>query len=110
MIIGIVVTILFLLEPIIGWLHHRHFLAKGTKNYKRQVHVWLGRLLLVLGATTGGTGLKLADNTTGGGIAYGIIAAIVVVIYIGVWFWSKRQQKAETEKNEARDNAVVEMK
>ncbi|KAF2250689.1 hypothetical protein BU26DRAFT_385212, partial [Trematosphaeria pertusa] len=81
-ILGIVVTILFLLQPVIGWLHHRHFAAKGTKNYKRHVHVWLGRILLVLGVINGGTGLKLSDNTTAGGIVYGIIAGLMALVYL----------------------------
>ncbi|KAF2688484.1 hypothetical protein K458DRAFT_277705, partial [Lentithecium fluviatile CBS 122367] len=75
-ILGIIITILFLLQPIIGWLHHRHFAAKGTKIYKRYIHVWLGRALLVLSVINGGTGLRLADNTTVGEIVYGLVAGL----------------------------------
>ena len=91
---GIVVTMLFLLQPIFGWMHHKHFAAKGTKNYKRQVHVWAGRVLLVLGVINGGTGLKLSNNTTSGGIAYGVVAGVLTTIYVGIWWWSKRAKDA----------------
>lgn len=92
--------------PVFGWLHHKHFVAKGTKNYKRHIHVWGGRVLLVLGVITGGTGLKLADNTTGGDIAYGVVAGLVIVAYAGVWFWSKRQAKTKTENTGSQGNDI----
>lgn len=89
---------LFLFQPFFGWITHRHFAAKGTKDYKRHAHVWLGRILLVLSVINGGTGLKLSDNTTAGGIVYGVIAGLVAIAYVGVWWWSKQVRKEETEK------------
>jgi hypothetical protein len=90
---GIVITMLFLLQPVFGWMHHKHFAAKGTMNYKRQVHVWAGRVLLVLGVINGGMGLKLSNNTASGGIAYGVTTGVLTTTYVGIW-WSKRVKDA----------------
>ncbi|KAF2183934.1 hypothetical protein K469DRAFT_634599, partial [Zopfia rhizophila CBS 207.26] len=81
-VLGTVITALFLLQPLFGWLHHRHVLAHGIKNYKRGIHVWLGRILVALGIVNGRTGLKLSDNTTAGGIVYGVVAGLIVVAYV----------------------------
>lgn len=75
-------------------MHHKHFAAKSTKNYKRQVHVWSGRALLVLGVINGGTGLSLSNNTTRGRIAYGIVAGVLTAIYVSIWWWSKKAKEA----------------
>lgn len=55
----------------------------------------------MLGLINGGTGLKLADNTKGGSIAYGVVAGIMVVVYFGIWFLSKRQAKSQEQTTEA---------
>jgi hypothetical protein len=44
----------------------------------------VGRLFLLLGIINGGTGLKLADNTTGGIIAYAVVAGVFAVAYIAI--------------------------
>lgn len=106
-ILGIVITVLFLLEPIMGWLHHKHFVATINKNYNRHIHVWLGRVLIVLSVINGGTGIKLSGNTTGGGIAYGVVAGLAAIAYIGVWLWSKKQAKVENDKNEGTELTVT---
>lgn len=87
--------------PVMGWLHHKYFVANGTMNWKRQTHVWLGRILLVLGIVNGGTGLKLADNTKAGSIAYGVVAGIMVVVYAGIWLMYKHQAKSQVQSTGA---------
>lgn len=100
--IGLVVAVGFLLMPVVGWLHHKHFARHGYGDYKRGVHVWGGRILLLLGIVAGGTGLDLADDSSAGGdthvgmIAYGVVAVVLVIAYGAVWFWSKRQKKMKS--------------
>ncbi|KAF2471188.1 uncharacterized protein BDR25DRAFT_223363, partial [Lindgomyces ingoldianus] len=110
-ILGTVIVGLFLLQPLLGWFHHRHFLAKGAKDYKREVHVWLGRGLMAIGTINGGIGIKLAsetDKSKTAGIAYGIIAGLVFAVYLGVWFWSRRQRRGEAGKTETSGNEAAE--
>ncbi|PSN70742.1 hypothetical protein BS50DRAFT_267089 [Corynespora cassiicola Philippines] len=100
-ILGIVITILFLVSAIFGYLHHKNFLRTQSPTHERHIHVWLGRFLLILGLINGGTGLKLADNTTAGGIVYGVVAGLVGITYAGVWYWSKRQRNEREPVAEA---------
>lgn len=48
------------------------------------MHIWYGRSLLILGIICGGLGLKLARNTKGGEIVYGILAGLVAMSYFTI--------------------------
>lgn len=47
----------------------------------------------MLGVINGGLGLQLAANTRKGEIAYGVIAGVVLVIYVGVISIGDRRSK-----------------
>lgn len=54
---------------------------------------------MLLAIVNGGLGLQLAANTTGGEIAYGVIAGIVGVVYIaGAVFGGKKKGIVAGEK------------
>ncbi|KAH7068898.1 integral membrane protein [Paraphoma chrysanthemicola] len=93
-ILGTIIFILFLLMPIAGFLHHKHFAAKGARDYKRHIHVWGGRVLLILGLVNGFTGLKLAKAKGGLYAAYGVVAGVFVAAYIGIWYFVRRRKNA----------------
>ncbi|OCL08517.1 hypothetical protein AOQ84DRAFT_340207 [Glonium stellatum] len=97
---GTVLVGLFFMQPLLGMLHHRYFTLTGKKNYKRDLHVWLGRILIALGIINGGTGIKLAANTTSGAIIYGVIVGVVFVVYVCAWYWSYRH-KTEGETTQS---------
>ena len=71
----------------------------------RRVHIWHGRILIILGIVNGGLGLQLADNTTSGEIAYGVVAGVIFVVYIvvlGLWYY-KNYRGVKEGKNSGRD-------
>ena len=82
--------VLLLLQPFFGLAHHFRFRKTRERGILTQIHVWYGRLLILLGIINGGLGLQLAVNTTGGQIAYGIvggmfgIAIIVIAAVVGM--------------------------
>ncbi|KAL2833543.1 hypothetical protein BJY01DRAFT_259869 [Aspergillus pseudoustus] len=83
-ILGTVVVVFLLIQPCIGFWHHYKFKKTQSKGWWTHVHIWVGRLFLLLGIINGGTGLKLADNTTGGIIAYAVVAGVFGVAYIAI--------------------------
>ncbi|KAL5335371.1 hypothetical protein BJX70DRAFT_390745 [Aspergillus crustosus] len=83
-ILGTVVVVFLLIQPFIGFWHHFKFKKTQAKGLWSHIHIWVGRIFLLLGLINGGTGLKLADNTTGGAIAYGVVAGVFGVAYIAV--------------------------
>ncbi|KFY32676.1 hypothetical protein V495_08863 [Pseudogymnoascus sp. VKM F-4514 (FW-929)] len=83
-IFGTVVVALMLLQPVFGYFHHRRFMATQKRGKLTLFHVWYGRILILLGMLNGGFGLKLAANSTGGEIAYGVVAGIIGATYLAV--------------------------
>ncbi|KAL4970414.1 cytochrome b561 domain-containing protein [Aspergillus stella-maris] len=82
--LGTVIVVFLLVQPLIGFWHHRRFKKTQSAGIWTHIHIWLGRVFLVLGIINGGTGLKLADNTTGGIIAYAVVAGLFGLAYITI--------------------------
>ncbi|KAK1755064.1 hypothetical protein QBC47DRAFT_423243 [Echria macrotheca] len=75
-IFGTVVVCLLAIQPVLGFIHHKHFLATGARGPVSYAHVWYGRALLVLGVINGGVGLNMAEERSGLRIAYAIVAIV----------------------------------
>ena len=75
--------------------------GRGLVSY---VHIWWGRILMVLGVVNGGLGLQLAQESNGPVIAYAVIAAVVFVVYAGFkawsYFWLGTGTAVDAQKNE----------
>lgn len=74
---------LLALQPVLGLLHHRHYLKTQARGLVSYVHIWYGRVLIVLGVINGGLGLQLARESDGYIIAYGTVSGVVFFCYIG---------------------------
>lgn len=83
-VIGLVVMGLATIQPILGTLHHRIYKSKGKTTWWATAHVWLGRAVITLAMINGGLGLRLSDNSKKGEIAYGVIAGLVWLGWMGV--------------------------
>ncbi|KAH8821368.1 hypothetical protein F5884DRAFT_894148 [Xylogone sp. PMI_703] len=81
-ILGTIITALFLLQPLIGIWHHTLFKSDKVNELIHQGHIWLGRLLIILGLVNGGLGIDLANNSPGGEKVWGSIAGIFGLLYI----------------------------
>lgn len=81
-IIGIVVFALLFFQPISGFVHHHLFKKHQRRQAASYAHLWLGRTLITLGIINGGLGLRLADNTRKGEIAYGIVAGVIWLVWM----------------------------
>lgn len=84
---GTVIVLLFLLQPLLGLSQHHHYEVSRLKDagtrpngMLRQCHVWLGRILIVLGIINGSLGLQLGANTIAGTIL------VVYVMIVGWWY------------------------
>ncbi|KUI55723.1 hypothetical protein VP1G_03023 [Cytospora mali] len=59
-IIGIIVFILLLIQPLLGIIHHQNFKRLQRRTLSSHLHLWDGRIAIVLGLVNGGLGLQLA--------------------------------------------------
>ncbi|KAF2490172.1 hypothetical protein BU16DRAFT_596089 [Lophium mytilinum] len=87
-IIGMVLFVVLLFQPVLGMLHHIGFKKNTRRGVWSYVHIWLGRGLITLGIVNGGLGLKLAKDmgigkpTNGQVIAYVVMAALMWGVYM----------------------------
>ncbi|ROW07461.1 hypothetical protein VPNG_07131 [Cytospora leucostoma] len=80
-IIGIIVFILLIIQPLLGIVHHRNFKVLKRRTLSSHLHIWDGRVAIILGIVNGGLGLKLAGAADTVKLAYTIVAAI----FGGTW-------------------------
>ncbi|KAE8397695.1 hypothetical protein BDV37DRAFT_265060 [Aspergillus pseudonomiae] len=115
-VIGIIVmALLVLFQPMLGFLQHRHFHRSGEKGIFAYIHRWLGRSMMILGIVNGGLGFRLAgvgnpSTPRGAMIAYSVIAGVVGSAYIGVLLLAAvrggaRRQERRVLKHEPRGHA-----
>ena len=74
--LGTIVVVLLLLQPFLGLVHHRRFLATRRQGTWTLIHRWYGRILIIMGIINGGLGLQLAANTPAGRIVYSVLGGI----------------------------------
>jgi len=75
---------LLFFQPLLGMLHHRLLRKKGYRTVWGYWHIWYGRILLILALVNGVLGFQLAANTLRGMIAYEVIAAVILLVYVTV--------------------------
>ncbi|ORY65457.1 uncharacterized protein BCR38DRAFT_368758 [Pseudomassariella vexata] len=81
-IIGLVVFILIFGQLVLGFLHHRFYKKTQQPTKLAPVHVWLGRLLIVLGVTNAFLGFPFAQNSKRNYILAGLVIFIFPVVAI----------------------------
>ena len=86
-IIGLTIISALVFQPVLGALHHAVYVRDGRRSIWSTAHVWWGRVVLTLAIIQGGLGLKFAANTTGGEIAYGVVAGLIWIVWLGVAVW-----------------------
>jgi len=99
---GTVITGFFLIQPILGWLHHRGYVNRGGPTVWTRMHVWFGRAIMILAVVNGGVGIQYAANSVPGEKGFGVVAGVGGLAYIGVliWVWMTGGRKAEGRRSE----------
>ncbi|KAL4972984.1 hypothetical protein BDW66DRAFT_169086 [Aspergillus desertorum] len=88
------ISTLLLIQPVLGYIQHEHFLRVGGKSYFAYVHRWLGRVGILLGVVNGMLGFAWvgALDTGAGGwhtamVWYLVVAGVGLVAYVIVRGW-----------------------
>ncbi|KAL4867080.1 hypothetical protein BDV12DRAFT_210087 [Aspergillus spectabilis] len=88
-----VISTLVLIQPVLGYLQHRHFVRGGGKSIFGYAHRWLGRVGILLGVVNGLVGfwwMGAVDKESGWHTAfvwYGVVAGVLGVGFVGVRGW-----------------------
>ena len=103
-IIGIVLLAALFFQPFFGLMHHSFYKKKQGRTFISHLHIWEGRLAIILGMINGGLGIKLAgDVKEGYEIAYGVVAGVMGVAYLGTVVYgemSRRKNSLGTQNGE----------
>jgi hypothetical protein len=79
--------------------HHQLYKAGKANRVLHQVHIWFGRILIILAIANGGTGIFLAGNAPPSGQkAYGTLAGIIGAVYIvlgALWYLNRTSNSGE---------------
>jgi hypothetical protein len=70
-------------------MHHRHFLENQGRGFISHVHIWYGRILIVIGIVNGGLGLDLSAPPNRFYIAYSVVAGVIGAAYLAVIVWKE---------------------
>ncbi len=93
-IIGIGLFVVLFFQPFLGVLHHRLFKKYGHRTFWSYMHLFHGRIAILLGMVNGGLGIQLTDTASSGArIAYGVIVALVAVTYIVIVVMSELKRR-----------------
>ena len=92
-IFGTTIIALFILQPFIGFYHHYLYQKTHGRTAVSHVHIWYGRIIMILAIINGGLGLQLANNSRNGKIIYGSLAGVMACLYVA-FVLSRRKSKA----------------
>lgn len=76
-ILGVVILALVAFQPLLGYLHHRQYKRTQARSTVSHLHLWNGRLLMVLGIVNGGLGLAVSGASSMAKLGYTIVAAVM---------------------------------
>lgn len=105
-VMGLLLLAVLFFMPILGTLHHRMFAKVQKRTAWTYGHIFTGRIAVILGMINGGLGLQLADAGRASKIAYGVLAGLMGIVYLGVAVFGelKRDRKpADTAAREPKE-------
>ncbi|TGJ79066.1 hypothetical protein E0Z10_g9690 [Xylaria hypoxylon] len=103
-IIGILVFIFVIAQLVLGFLHHRIYKKTQQPTKIAPIHVWLGRLVILLGIVNGFTGFPLAlspgyDFALLGVVSF-VLLSFLAILAVGTVF-KKVMKKSKQSEPEA---------
>jgi hypothetical protein len=97
-VIGLLLFAVLFFMPIVGTVHHRMYKKVQRRTFWSYGHIFTGRVGIILGMINGGLGLQLADAGRSSLVAYGVIAGLVGVAYLGtILFGEFRRGKRSSQ-------------
>ncbi|KAK4248073.1 hypothetical protein C7999DRAFT_40703 [Corynascus novoguineensis] len=106
-IIGLVVMVCLIIQPIFGFIHHEKFKRLRRRTSASYVHLFNGRIFMTLGIVNGALGLWLAGASDKLKIAYIAAAATMWTLWLltGIWaewrIWKMTPRPWQRKKQES---------
>ncbi|KAG9231309.1 integral membrane protein-like protein [Amylocarpus encephaloides] len=97
-VLGVAVVALFLVQPLLGLVHHHMYKRTGGRTIFSHLHIWYGRSLMLLAVINGGLGLDLATDNRPITIAYSVVAGVFGLAYIAVTILKRKGNSLRHEE------------
>lgn len=91
-IIGLVVTGMMAVQPVLGLVHHVRFKRTGRRGVWSYLHLFNGRIGITLGITNAGLGLWMAREGKGVKIAYIVVAVVMWTMWMTAAAWGEAKR------------------
>ncbi|KAK3991462.1 hypothetical protein QBC44DRAFT_323116 [Cladorrhinum sp. PSN332] len=88
-IIGTVVLVCLLIQPILGFIHHAKFKQLQRRQIWSYLHLFNGRIFITLGIANGGLGLWMAGGSKKTKTAYVAVAAVMWALWMLSALWGE---------------------
>ncbi|KAK3898672.1 hypothetical protein C8A05DRAFT_47077 [Staphylotrichum tortipilum] len=88
-IIGLVLLALLVIQPVIGFVHHRVYKKVQKRQMWSYLHLVIGRGGITLGIVNGGLGLYISGAEWHYKRTYAIVAAVIWGFWMGVAAWTE---------------------
>ncbi|KAK4172909.1 hypothetical protein QBC36DRAFT_67866 [Triangularia setosa] len=102
-ILGLVLLALFLIQPVLGVVHHLKFRKVAKRQIWSYLHLFNGRVGIAIGMINGGLGLHLSQATNQKKTVYAAVAAVIGAIWIGVSIWAEVRKKKLTDAEKTKE-------
>ncbi|KAI1657188.1 putative iron reductase domain protein [Daldinia decipiens] len=99
-VIGILIFIFIFAQFALGFLHHRNFKKTQQKTKMAPIHVWMGRVIIVMGVVNAFLGFPLAQASQYNYVLAGLILFLfpaMILILVTKKFIQKRWNKSKNE-------------
>jgi hypothetical protein len=98
-----VLLALLIIQPVVGFVHHRVYKKVQKRQVWSYVHLTIGRVGITLGIVNGGLGLYLSNASDYYKRVYAIVGAVMWALWMAVAIWAeiRRVRKSRKGKYEA---------
>jgi hypothetical protein len=103
--LGIAVVALLLVQPVLGFLHHRSFKQTPSSTLVGKIHrIYLGPAVTVLGIINGALGLSFASNTEKLPAYFGFLIFVTAIIGLALWASGRKKVRNNATNSHAANN------
>jgi uncharacterized membrane protein len=88
-IIGLVLLALLVIQPVVGFVHHRAYKRVQERQLWSYLHLVIGRVGITLGIVNGGLGLYISNASAYHTRVYSIVAAVIWALWMAVAVWAE---------------------
>lgn len=94
-IIGIVVVAALFVQAALGYVHHINYKKQGGRTWSTYVHLWTGRVVIVIGMLNAVLGFELVDNIAAAAGA-GVVSVLILIGLVATTYFGAKRMTSKT--------------